>query len=381
MSAEQLVPACWFGNSVDFVAQTPVPPRLEQAVRAALRGECGHWPETLSRDEIQALVNHGIAPLVYAASRHPQLREEAIRAAALEPLRSSDASEVLAHLASRGIETLVLKGGALAYLIYEAPEMRPRSDIDLLVAASDMTAVRKAMQELGFREHLSSGDEEGLRQTTFFRNVAGLEHSYDVHWAVTNTPVFALAGRWDELRKRSVPVPALGPHARGLDPVDALLLACIHRVAHHHDSDRLIWLVDIALLRDRMTGEQHAHFWQQAVEARVVAVCSRSVELADDWMSRPSRHRAEDWLQPEQLTQSEPSRRFLDRDLTRGRLLVADMRALSWRSRMIRLRQLAFPPAAFMHESFPAHGRFALPWLYVYRGARGIMRLFRRARV
>jgi hypothetical protein len=60
-------------------------------------------------------------------------------------------------------------------------------------------------------------------------------------------------------------------------------------------------------------------------------------------------------------------------------VILADLGALPWRARLQRLWQLAVPPADFMQESFRSRSRLALPWLYIYRGARGIRRLFRRA--
>ncbi len=358
----------------------PIPQRLIEPVRAALRGDAGASLPALTDDDVRTLIDHGIAPLLYAASRAPHLRAEAMRAAAIEPMRADDLREVLDVLAARGVEALILKGSALAYQIYAAPELRPRSDCDLLIAEQAIGAMRGAMLEAGFRENLTSGDEHGVRQATFIRAGAfGVEHAYDIHWAVTNTPLFASVLQFDDLRRRAVAIPELGPHAKGLARADALLLACIHRVAHHHDSDRLIWLADIALLRDGMSADEHRSFWQKAAAEKVVAVCSRSIELANEWMSRPPRDLAAQWLSREELERDEPSRAFLDRDITHGGVMVADLRALPWRARFARLWQLTFPPAAFMRQSFPTHSRALLPLLYLYRGARGVFRLFRRA--
>ena len=57
-----------------------------------------------------------------------------------------------------------------------------------------------------------------------------------------------------------------------------------------------------------------------------------------------------------------------------------NLRALSWRARMRRLWQLAFPPRSFVRHTLGTRSRAALPLLYVYRGARGVARLFRKAR-
>ena len=347
----------------------PIPEHLREPLRAALRGEPAAWPP-LSGDDVRTFVDHGVAPLVYAAQPLEPLRTAAIHAAALEPLRAADLREVLAALAARGIGVLILKGTALAYDVYAAPELRPRGDVDLLVAREQSAAAIDTFRTLGFASRLTSGDEHNVRQVTFTRG----GHEYDLHWDVANSPLFASALAFDRLQ--SIALPRLGEHARGLSHADALLLACIHRVAHHHDLERLIWLVDIALLRARMPHDEHARFWRQAAEARVVAICQRSIELASEWMMwgglQPA---APEFLTAEELTRDEPSRAFLDPDLRYGDVMLANLRALPWPARLQRLWQLAFPPPAFMRQTF---GGGALPWLYLRRGARGVKRLFRR---
>lgn len=361
---------------MDFVAELPIPPRLREPLAAVLRGEASAWPDaltvSLTGDELRAIVAHGVGPLVYAHARLPQLRGDAIQASAYEPLRASDLAEVLDALAARGVEALIMKGTALAYDVYPAPELRPRSDTDLLIARDDLAALRAAMLALGFEEHLSSGDEHGLRQTVFTR-APGMV--YDVHWSATNVPVFDAVLRFDDLRTRALALPRLGPHACALSHVDALLLACIHRVAHHHDSDRLIWLVDIDLLRERMSREEHERFWHLAAAGRIVGVCTRSIAVTDAWLSRTPHDGAGEWLSDEERTREEPSRVFLDRDITRGGVMASSLRALPWPSRIQRLWQLAFPPREFMRKSFGSSN----PLMYCYRGVRGLLRLFRKA--
>ena len=361
---------------MDSFQTSPIPARLREPLRAALRGEAHAWP-SLSDDDVQLLVDHGVAPLVYATQPLPELRGAAIRAAALEPLRADDLRDVLSALAARGIDVLITKGTALAYDVYAAPELRPRGDVDLLVVRDRAEAALDAFRAMGFRERTTSGDEHGVRQVTLSRaDGHGIRHDYDLHWDVANTPLFASALTFAGIAAR--PLPPLGPHARGLGHADALLLACIHRVAHHHDNERLIWLVDIALLRDAMTADEHGRFWRKAAEARVVGVCRRSIALADEWLSRPPHDLAEDHLRGDELARDEASQAFLDRGMTYGGVMLANFRALPWRARVQRAWQLAFPPPAFVRESFGTQSRLLLPWLYVRRGVRGVAKLFRK---
>ena len=352
----------------DFVNMRALP----KFVGNVLRGDLAQWPED-PRAHLEALQEHAVAPLAYARLPHPALREIAFRAAAAELLRLTDLRALLDGFARHEIRVLIIKGTALAYDIYDAPELRPRADTDLLIDRADIERARAMFADLGYDARILSGDPHANRQQAFARtDDFGVEHVYDLHWDIANTPIVRDALRFEELLPRSIALPRIGPTALGLSHLDALLLACIHRVAHHHDSDRLIWLYDIHLLRERMSRAEHDEFWRRAAERGVVAICDRSIELAEQWFAHQSHDRAPN------IPPGEPSAAFLDRNRSRGAVLAADLKALGWRARLERLRDLALPPAAFIRAAFPRAPRVALPLLYLYRGARGVLRLFHR---
>lgn len=350
-------------------------------MRALLRGEPAPWPDGIGPDEAAAagesIEQHGIGPLLYSRLTdaswpiHAALRDAAIRAAATEPLRLADLRALLTEFAKHEIGVVIIKGTSLAYDVYEAPELRPRGDTDLLIAESDLDATRTLLLSLGYTAPLTSGDTLAVRQQTFSRG----GHVYDVHWDVTNSPVVRDALPFAELIERAIIVPGIAANALAPSHADALLLACIHRVAHHHDTERLIWLYDIHLLREAMTPEEHAGFWRKAAERRVMTICKRSIELADEWFGSAHDFAA---VAP---AHDEPSAAYLDHDRRRVAVLSGELKALGWSSRLRRLRELAFPPADFMRQSFPAAPAAALPLLYVWRGSRGIARLLRKVRL
>jgi len=356
---------------VDFIEMPEFPREIADALRIALRGEAARWPQSIGEDESRSLAVHGMLPLVFRLSGIASLRQQALDAAVIEALRLADLREVLAAL---GGAAVIMKGTALAYSIYPAPELRPRSDTDLLIERGEIDRVRRVLTSIGFDETPTSGDELGVRQHSFSRHDRfGVRHIYDVHLDIANNAVVSDALRYDELRARAVALTAISPDAFGPCNADALLHACIHRVVHHHDSDRLIWLYDIHLLRERMTDDEHREFWDLAAERRVTAICAASVEAANrafGGAALPSGLR---------VTGDEPSSAFLDRHRRYSAVIAGDLAALpGWRARLKRLRQLAFPPPSFMMQSFGAPSRALLPLLYAYRGLRGVTRMFRR---
>jgi hypothetical protein len=341
------------------VVDTADLPRFPARFADAVRGRAG-WPDGATPEEIQAIEEHGMLPLVYRWSGLPALREGALRAAGLEAVQVGVLREVLAALP---ITPLVTKGTTLAYSIYPSPDLRPRTDVDLLIDERDLEAVRAGFTSIGFHETVSV-----IRQHMFYRVDANrIMQSYDVHLDITNNATTAGVLQYAELRDRAMPIPALGAIAPSLE--DALLYACVHRVVHHHDLDRLIWLYDIHLLYDVV---DRGVFWSRAAERRVVTICRHSIALAREWFG------GEAGEMPA-AAGDEPSAVFLDHDRTRAALLAGDLAALpTWRQRLQVLRTLAFPPVEYMEQAFEIRSRALLPLFYVWRSVRGVARLFRR---
>ena len=223
---------------------------LEELVAAALRGArpaaVPLASVTVQAEFLQFTRRHCLQPILYARLRHradwecwPQLvREtlarEARRQAAVDACREAAVKEALAELVARGVAPLVMKGTALAYSHYPQPACRPRDDTDLLLREADRAAAAAALADLGYVPMNSVSGELVSYQQIFVRRMPGpLSHVLDVHWRVLNPQRFAGLLSYDEIAAAAVPLPALGPGARTPAAVHALLLACVHRLAHH----------------------------------------------------------------------------------------------------------------------------------------------------
>ena len=73
-----------------------------------------------------------------------------LRQKSLAQAQTAAMLETLRALSERGIEALVLKGGALAHLVYPEPGLRPMEDIDILVAPDCAALAREVLLSLGY---------------------------------------------------------------------------------------------------------------------------------------------------------------------------------------------------------------------------------------
>jgi hypothetical protein len=324
---------------------------------------------------------HGVLPLVAERLAHGEHVPAALRtllrtrktvALVVDLARVAELKRLLRALARGGVLPLLLKGAHLAYSHYARPYLRPKPDTDLLVPPHARDAVRRIVLALGYEPCPAIPGEFVAAQATFEKRRGGrLVHTVDVHWKIFNALPFADVLTYDELAGRAVAVPSLDQSARGLSSVDALVLAAVHRIAHHFDSDHLIWLYDIDLIARGLTHEEWRDFAALVRARKVAAVCRRSLQRAVDrfgtdvpawvWTDLPSGDAAE----------GERTARYLARRTHLG-VVLDDLRTLSrWRDRWRLVREHAFPPAAYMRGVYAPSSAAPLPLLYARRLLRG----------
>lgn len=378
----------------------------ETLLCSVLRGEPGSWPAEAGFQErflaagrrhgVQALLAHQLQQTPAGDDWPIALRQElsriAANATARDLMRSRELARVLAALAEAGVEPLLIKGAALAYQIYPAPALRSRQDADLLVRESDLSATLGVLAACGYREaqkdrSVSGEPVSAHTQTNYIgRDRFGLVHSFDVHWRVSDTPLFTDLLGFDELSAQAVPLPPLGPRARGLGRVHALLLACLHRIHHaqepdrgagvpYYGSERLIWLYDIHRLSQALTAPQWAEFIDLAAQKRLGAVCRDGLIAARQALGTRLPEPALGFLSAPGTAEEIPLAWLAG---SHGRRVLTDLRSLpGWRPRLALLRETLFPPAAYMLNRYRTRYRWLLPVLYLHRALSGVWKYSR----
>jgi hypothetical protein len=280
-----------------------------------------------------------------------------------------------------GIRLLVIKGAALAYTHYRVPHLRPRNDSDVVIEEAQCDAAAGVLSALGYVKSHAIDGTLITQQSQWTRALhAGLSHALDVHWRVFNPHLFANVSSVESLMARAVPVPALGAHALAPRNVDALVLACAHRVAHHPGADDAVWDYDIHLLVSSLRDNEIGAFTSAVAAADLRAVTAACIAAArarfgtrvptvlQSFLDRAREH-------------SEPTAVFLDAGRRQVDILVSDLGALGgWRARALLLRQHVFPPSEYVFEKYGRRSRAWLPWLYARRVVSGMPRWLRSQR-
>ena len=168
-----------------------------------------------------------------------------------------------------------MKGPALAKLVYRRPELRPYSDLDIVVERGRLAEVVTFLEEVGFRlldTNWALITQAGAGQLHLEEPTGG---AVDLHWHLlfdrSLRRIFTIP--MEEILERSQPARINGIDTRVLDPADTQLHLCIH--AAQEGADRLLWLKDLEQVMRHYPADwdelvDRARRWRIALPAAIV---------------------------------------------------------------------------------------------------------------
>ncbi len=329
------------------------------------------------RHRVHLLLASSMTPAERARPDGSELTRELRTAAALDAVRERHVQALLTALLSAGVDVLLLKGTALAYIVYPAPHLRPRADIDVMIQRDALAQAERVLADRGWTRPTERDAELSAAQRHYVKSrPSGMLEHLDVHWKIANPQTFANALAFDDLRARAIRSPALGPGAWTLSQPDALFLACVHRVAHHDDARQMLWLWDIHLLCRRLADADADRAVALADRSAMWSVCRRSLDLAGRLFGTPGADALATRLGGRAVGLPEPSARFIG-GAKQAAVLRADLAATArWRDRIALLAEHVFPSAAYMRTAYPRCPSVLLPLAYAHRIVRGTPKWF-----
>ena len=328
---------------------------------ALLAGDTAACDEARLPELLALARTHRVHLLLGREELRDEERVEAIR----DTLRVRELLRVVSALDATGCEPVVFKGAALALTHYEESWRRPRLDADVIVDPASRARAASTLATLGYTRPPMTAGRYVMHQEMHVRPdpVVG-EHVIDLHWKLANPNLLAGLPSHAELRARasSVLLPEGTVHVAS--PADALVIACVHRAAHHAGSDQLLWLYDIHLVASGLTVTE----WSRAAgivrRAGVAAVVGDGLERAA---------RAFGSCVPDTVRETlesggrEASALFLHHDLRPIDWLRADVAALGPARGARLIAEHLFPPASYMREKYGFRSGALLPFAYARR--------------
>jgi hypothetical protein len=350
------------------------------AVASVLRGEVIPFRTlNVTADEVIAgLEEQRLGPLVDRAGipeDWPEAIAEAARAqarayAVIDTIQRREIRSVSEALGRERVSAVIFKGAALGFTIYPDPALRPHEDIDLLVDEPAVETAARGLRRLGYIEGSEPAGRVSTHQRHFLRQEGSIRHACDLHWRIANPHVFAHSLSTDTLLGEAVALPQAGPTGWTLSPEHALLVAAMHRVAHHDGAD-LLWLYDIYLMSGKLDEPLFDRVRDLAGTSRMKAVLADALSVSSAMFGRILPERVQTWCEANRHT-GEPAEKFLSGTLRAVDVLWTDLRAIpDWPTRLRLLRERLFPPAEFMRAR-SGNSRLPVAILYGRRLWRGV---------
>jgi hypothetical protein len=208
---------------------------------------------------------HGLAPLLYVHARQASLAVDPAVKRALQALylrhrrasqtRSQVLAEILTAFREESIDVLVLKGAALAHIVYAEPALRPMRDMDLLVREKDAVRAQQVLIESGFNAgQPSTISDRHKHLPAVTRRIQDMTISVEVHHDLNEPYMGRRKADFEHLWDRKIAFDVGGVIAYAMGPDDMLIHLCQHGT-YLLEPLKLIWCADVIGVVNRYVEE------------------------------------------------------------------------------------------------------------------------------
>lgn len=263
-------------------------------------------------------------------------------------------AELTMGLESRGVESILLKGPAVARWLYGEGELRAYSDCDLLVSPDGLPEAQNLLRDLGFHDHLDPLGHPRLESHSWMRN----GQSVDLHTTLIGIGTDP-ATVWRIFSRMTERQPVGTTTVKVLDETARALHVALHAAQHGREERKP--LEDLARALEKLPTERWAAVAALAEQLRATEAFATGLRLVPEGAALAAE------LDLGAARSTDASLRIAPVPLAQGFEHLATTQGVRARLRLI-LREL-FPTPAFMHWWSPLarRGRLGLAAAYCWR--------------
>lgn len=182
---------------------------------------------------------------------------------------SGELKRVLKAFKNHGIATLVLKGASLAENFYPLPELRPYSDIDILINKQGLGKVKEILINLGYAP--PEKNEEKFNETYWYsQQFIKKENNMllEIHWNIAQLKRYKI--KIDRIWDEAVPIKIGDIETLMMSMEDLIIYQSLHLAYHYYS--KLLWLLDLALIIQK---ERDSISWKKIIgRCKTQRVCN-----------------------------------------------------------------------------------------------------------
>lgn len=197
------------------------------------------------------------------------------------------AALAIATLEATGVQTMVLKGGAVMALHYHDFAIRPMNDVDILVPTREARRAVDTLRGAGWSPLLRAGESVAsmiavLHAAPFTNGKGG---GIDLHWHALEESCWP--GAADDFWRASRPLQIEGADTRAQCPTDLLLHVCVH--GSRGQPERVLhWIPDaLAILADGSAAIDWDRLVAQARRRRLTLSLGHALRYLRETFSAP----------------------------------------------------------------------------------------------
>jgi len=290
---------------------------------------------------------------------------------------NSEAKKLIKALTNRNIQTIALKGFALGHQVYQSPELRPKTDIDILINTPDKKNIIETFNALGYVNPRGWEPQAIINQFSMSKPLSkGVNVLFDIHLKISNSKPIEDILNYQELLEDA--------DKTTLEDINLISkpYAIIHAIFHllHHkasgDLVKLIWYYDIFLLIEKATDEELAKLKRLTTNKGLAAIVLNVLVFTREYFPAEKINQLILWCeQPEIINTQNKGFNYLLGDTYGAKGLLITLKTTKGiKQKWAVLQETLFPPKEEIEKKYGKNNTSPLILLYLKRIFFGVIK-------